>query len=215
MGSEGSEGGQGMAPTTADRTSARDRLLAAANELFYEEGVHTVGIDRVIERAGVAKATLYSTFGSKDELIRSYLDSRYAARKECISTEVASHDTPRQRLLSAFDVLSESISKPGYHGCAFVNASAEADPSSPILPVVDEYRTWLRTLLADLADLADLAGAAGAADPGQLARQLMMLYDGAGIAARIDGFLTATAARATAATLLDAAVTAKGSLPVS
>ena len=53
--------------------SARERLLDAANELFYEEGVHTVGIDRVIERAGVAKATLYSTFGSKDELVRAYL----------------------------------------------------------------------------------------------------------------------------------------------
>lgn len=199
-----------MAPTTADRSSARDRLLAAANELFYEEGVHTVGIDRVIERAGVAKATLYSTFGSKDELIRSYLDSRYATRKERISTEVASHDNPRERLLSVFDVLSESISNPGYHGCAFVNASAEADRDSPILGVVDAYRTWLRTELAERAERA------GAEDPGQLARQLMMLFDGAGIAARIDGYVTAaTAARATAATLLDAAIAAKRSGPAS
>jgi len=54
---------------TIDRGSARERLLAAADELFYDEGVHTVGIDRVIERAGVAKATLYSAFGSKDALI--------------------------------------------------------------------------------------------------------------------------------------------------
>ncbi|HEY4188196.1 MAG TPA: helix-turn-helix domain-containing protein, partial [Polyangia bacterium] len=53
--------------------SPRDRLLSAANELFYEEGVRAVGIDRVIERAGVAKASLYSTFGSKEELVRSYL----------------------------------------------------------------------------------------------------------------------------------------------
>jgi AcrR family transcriptional regulator len=199
-----------MALTTADRSSARDRLLAAANELFYEEGVHTVGIDRVIERAGVAKATLYSTFGSKDELIRSYLESRYAARKKRISEVVASHDDPRQRLLSVFDVLSESISNPGYHGCAFVNASAEADLSSPILGVADAYRTWLRT------EMTELARAAGAEDPGHLARQLMMLYDGAGIVARMDGDLTAAAAaRATAATLLDAAVAMKVSTPAS
>ena len=65
----------------ADRRSARERLLAAADELFYEEGVHTVGVDRVIERAGVAKATLYSAFGSKDELIRAYLAARHAARQ--------------------------------------------------------------------------------------------------------------------------------------
>jgi AcrR family transcriptional regulator len=199
-----------MAPTTADRSSARDRLLAAANELFYEEGVHTVGIDRVIERAGVAKATLYSTFGSKDELIRSYLDSRYTARKTRISEELARHDTPRERLLSVFDVLGESISNPGYHGCAFVNASAEADLDSPILGAVDAYRTWLRTELAELAELA------GAADPAGLSRQLMMLFDGAGLAARIDGYRTAaTAARATAAILLDAAGATKGSRPAS
>ena len=59
--------------------SARDRLLAAADELFYEEGIHTVGIDRIIEKAGVAKATLYSVFGSKEELIRAYLAARLAA----------------------------------------------------------------------------------------------------------------------------------------
>ena len=66
-------------PRPANRPSARDRLLAAADELFYEEGVHTVGIDRIIERAGVAKATLYSTFGSKDGLVRAYLEARHDA----------------------------------------------------------------------------------------------------------------------------------------
>ena len=69
----------------SDRLSARERLLAAADELFYEEGVHTVGIDRIIERAGVAKASLYNTFGSKDELIRAYLEGRYVARQERIT----------------------------------------------------------------------------------------------------------------------------------
>ena len=63
----------------AVRPSARERLLAAANELFYNEGVHTVGIDRVIEQAGVAKASLYNTFGSKDELVRAYLETRHAS----------------------------------------------------------------------------------------------------------------------------------------
>ena len=65
-----------MSTPTTERQSARERLLTAANELFYAGGVHTVGIDKVIERAGVAKATLYSVFGSKDELIRAYLQRR-------------------------------------------------------------------------------------------------------------------------------------------
>src|SRR5262249_42523015 len=72
--------------------SARDRLLAAATELFYAEGVHTVGIDRVIERAGVAKASLYSTFGSKEELVRAYLAGRAEARQRRVSERIARYD---------------------------------------------------------------------------------------------------------------------------
>jgi AcrR family transcriptional regulator len=68
------------AATPAPASSARERLLAAADELFYEEGIHTVGIDRIIEQAGVAKATLYSLFGSKDGLIRAYLQARLERR---------------------------------------------------------------------------------------------------------------------------------------
>src|ERR1700712_1232060 len=94
--------------------SARDRLLAAATELFYEEGVHTVGIDRVIERAGVAKATLYSTFGSKDELIREYLHGRHVARRERILVALERYPTARERLLGVFDVLGDSFADPGF-----------------------------------------------------------------------------------------------------
>src|SRR6201994_1128205 len=125
-------------PTKApDRIPARERLLAAADELFYEEGVHSVGIDRVIERAGVAKATLYSAFGSKDELIRAYLIGRHVVRREQITEAIARYETPRQKLLGVFDVLGESFLAPNYHGCAFLNASAEARPGSAIEEAVD------------------------------------------------------------------------------
>ncbi len=80
--------------------SAHDRLLAAANELFYAEGVHTVGIERVIERAGVAKASLYSTFGSKDELVRAYLQGRAETRRRRIAERLALYEDPRERILS-------------------------------------------------------------------------------------------------------------------
>ncbi|HSS88036.1 MAG TPA: TetR/AcrR family transcriptional regulator, partial [Streptosporangiaceae bacterium] len=84
----------------AARPSARERLLAAANELIYNEGVHTVGIDRIIEQAGVAKASLYNTFGSKDELVRAYLEMRHASVTERIMQAVERYDTPRERLLA-------------------------------------------------------------------------------------------------------------------
>ena len=189
-----------MSTKTMDRRSARERLLTAADELFYEEGVHTVGIDRVIERAGVAKATLYSAFGSKDELIRAYLQARHAARRERITRKLARYDNPRDRLLGIFDVLGESIAESGFRGCAFVNASAETRPGSAIEEVSDESRAWTRSLLVELGQ------AAGAADPGRLARQLTLLYDGATVSARMDRDPgAAAAARAAAVTLVDAA----------
>src|SRR6476620_2751318 len=107
-----------------ERRSARERLLAAAEELFYEEGVNTVGIDRVIERAGVAKASLYACFGSKEELIRAYLEGRQARREE----RLARYETPRTRLLGVFDVMGELFAEPTFRGCAFVRASAEMKP---------------------------------------------------------------------------------------
>src|ERR1700723_1898541 len=92
-----------MAAKAPAAPSARERLLAAASELFYDEGVHTVGIDRVIERAGVAKASLYNTFGSKDALVRAYLEGRHASVTERITAAVERYDTPRERLLAVFE----------------------------------------------------------------------------------------------------------------
>jgi AcrR family transcriptional regulator len=190
-----------MSTKTPGRTSARDRLLAAADELFYAEGVHTVGIDRVIEKAGVAKASLYSTFGSKDELIRAYLTARHERRRERITQRLAAYGNPRDRLLAMFGLLGESFAAPGFHGCAFANASAESAPGSAAEQATGQYRGWMRDLFTELATDA------GAADPAGLARQLMLLYDGANISARMDGEppAAAAAARDAAATLLDAA----------
>ena len=188
-----------MSTPTARRPSSRERLLDAADELFYEEGIHIVGIDRVIEKAGVAKASLYSTFGSKDELVRAYLNRKYEQRRTRITEWVARYDTPRDKLLGVFDALGESIAQPGYHGCAFANATAESSRGSAAEQVTQTYRAWMRALFTDLA------GQAGAADPATLGAQLHLLYDGVNWAARIDRDLAAAGrAQAAAAALLDA-----------
>src|SRR3982074_7341 len=98
--------------------SARQRLLDAANELFYEEGVHSVGVDRVVERAGVAKATLYALFGNKDGLVRAYLTARDEAIRERITRElVARYKTPRERLPGPFDGQRLQLKAPRFHRC--------------------------------------------------------------------------------------------------
>jgi AcrR family transcriptional regulator len=190
-----------MAVGTSTRPSARERLLAAANELFYNEGVHTVGIDRIIEHAGVAKASLYNTFGSKDELVRAYLESRQAGVVERITRAVERYDTPRERLLAVFEGQGELFSQPDYRGCAFARASAESQAGDLAEQAAEGYRHWVRALLTELA--AD----AGVPEPEMLARQLHLLYDGSGQSARMDRDPTvAAAARAAAAVLLDAAL---------
>ncbi len=183
------------------RPSARERLLAAANELFYNEGVHTVGIDRVIEQAGVAKASLYNTFGSKDELVRAYLQARHDNVAQRITHAVERYDTPRERLLAVFEGQGELFAQPDYRGCAFNRASAESHPGDATEQAAETYRRWVRALLTELATQA------GAPEPDVLARQLHLLYDGSGQSARMDHDPTAAAAaRAAAATLLDAAL---------
>lgn len=192
-----------MAVKNAARPSARERLLASANELFYEDGVHTVGIDRVIERAGVAKGSLYNTFGSKDELIRAYLEGRHASMEQRFGRALERYDSPRDRLLGVFDVQAELFSEPGYRGCAFARASAESHPGDLVEQATADYRAWVRSLFTRLGQEAGVPDAPG------LASQLHMLYDGSGLAARMDHDPSAAAAaRVAAAALLDAALAA-------
>ena len=185
------------------RLSARERLLAAAEELFYREGVQSVGIDKVVERAGVAKASLYSNFKGKDDLVRAYLQARYAARRAAIEARVALHDAPRDKLLSVFDVMTDALAKREYRGCAFLRATAEMPADASGRQVCRDARRWTRELLSNLAKEA------GAANPDALAGQLLLLYDGAAASAQMDRDPAAAIAAKTAAVLLIDAACAK------
>lgn len=191
--------------TPPKRPPARDRLLAAADELFYREGVDTVGIDRVIAEAGVAKASLYKAFGSKDELIRQYLVARHQAWADRVEGDVeARYDTPRDRLLGIFDVLGEQFAEPGFNGCAFINATVEIRPSTAIDTASRDFREWLQELFGRLVRQLGVDGSE------HLVNRLILLYDGASIGAQMDRDPTAAAAsRAAAATIIDAAIAAR------
>ncbi len=183
------------------KPSARERLLAAADELFYREGVQSVGVDRIVQRAGVAKASLYNLFGSKEELVQAYLDARHATTREQTERALTRFRTPRERLLGVFDAQGQIFTDPDFNGCAHISASAEARHGGPVECATDRFRLWVRTLFTDLARESGVADADG------LARQLHLLYDGAGLSARMDRDPSAaTTARTAAAALFDAAV---------
>jgi AcrR family transcriptional regulator len=185
----------------ARRPSARERLLWAADELFYAEGVQSVGIDRVIEHAGVAKASLYNLFGNKEGLVRAYLEARHNGITDQLMAAVDRHRDPRRRILAAFDAQAQMFAQPGFRGCAFVSAFAEAPLGGLVAQAAGEYRAWMRALFTDLA------GQAGASDPAELGRQLQIIYDGGTTAAWMDQDPSiASSSRAAVEALLDAAL---------
>jgi AcrR family transcriptional regulator len=196
-----------LKPEASERPSARDRLLAAADELFYAEGVHVVGVDRIVERAGVTKASLYTIFGSKDELVRAYLEKHFLGRQARIARILAAHTTPRERLLGVFAEVDGLLAGSAFRGCKFISAAAESRPGDASEVVAEKYRAWLWSVFTELAEDA------GANDANQVGRQLLLLYDGAAVAARMDDdrAAAAKAMRTAAVTLLDAAIPSKRS----
>ena len=194
------------AKTVAEpKASARDRLLAAADDLFYAEGVHVVGVDRIVERAGVTKASLYNTFGSKEELVRAYLENHLKGRQDAIGRIVAKNKTPRDQLLGVFGELEDALTGSDWRGCRFIMAVAEARPGDASEVVAEEYRAWLRSLFSDLAKEA------GVRDYKRFGTQVSLLYDGAAVAARMDKDRKGAAKAMSSAVvaLLDAAATRK------
>lgn len=184
---------------TEAKGSVRDRLLDTADRLFYAEGVQTVGIDRILEESGVAKASLYKHFGGKQALIAAYLERRRAAIAGRIAVATAAATTPRERILAVFASQARTYAQPSFRGCAFAAADAEAEPGGLVDTTVQQYRSWIHGLFRDLGRDA------GAHDPELLAVQLQALYDGAALAARNGAPLGDTILVA-AETLLDSAV---------
>jgi AcrR family transcriptional regulator len=165
----------------SDRPPPRERLLAAADQLFYEHGICSVGVDRILAEADVARASLYTTYGSKDELVRAYLQRRSDAWQASVAEVLPERwETPRERIIGIFALLTEWFETPGFNGCPFINASAEEASIEAVRDVRDRHRAWVRELFADLGREA------GVTDADALSEQLVLLYDGSMVGAQLD-----------------------------
>jgi AcrR family transcriptional regulator len=160
------------------KTPAADRILRAASEMFYREGIRAVGVDAIAAEAGVTKKTLYDKFGSKDELIAAYLRARDERWRSWLLDVVERRGgTARERILSTFDALAQWMERENPRGCGFVNAAAELPHADhPARVVVMEQKMWMRGYLAELA------AEGGAENPEDLAERLMILHEGASVA---------------------------------
>jgi AcrR family transcriptional regulator len=174
----------------------KERILAAADRLFYNQGIHAVGVDAVAAEAGISKRTLYNHYPSKDELIAAYLSRRGAQ-------VAAPEGSPLVQILGVFDALARWFGSRHFRGCPFVNAVAEfsGDRQHPVVPLavalkerrVQQFETQLRALRV--------------ADAPALAQQLAILFEGAIATSLVRGGdpQVGASARAAACVLLAAA----------
>jgi AcrR family transcriptional regulator len=173
-----------MTPTPAGTGTPpmRERIIEAAAELFYAQGIRAVSAEKIIARVGITKVTFYRHFPTKDKLVVAYLERR--ARWERDAVEAARRATAGQ-VSEAFRLIVEGIGaescSPGFRGCPFINAAAEyAEAKHPVRQVVDAHRRWFKATTEEMLQEVGVTDAPGAAD------QLMMLRDGAMVAGYLD-----------------------------
>lgn len=169
---------------------AADRILETASALFYRTGIRATGVDRIAADSGMTKMTLYACFGSKEELVRAYLERRDQRWREWFQRAVQRHAAgdPAQRPLAIFDALAERLRDPDFRGCAFINAMAElGDRSHPGHVTAIEHKARVQAFVRALLEESGYRSA----EP--LASQFMLLIDGAMITAYRQG--TPAAAR--------------------
>ncbi len=175
----------------------RDRVVRAADALFYERGIHSVGMDAVRDAAGISLKKLYALLGSKDELVIAVLRMRQQTLRDGLAQSRDQAQDARGRALSIFDFLDAWFCEPGFRGCGFINAFGEVGArSDDVAAVVRETKAAFRHYVEELVR------AAGGSPT--VALQIVLLAEGAQTTAAISGDATIAAqAKAAAATLLD------------
>jgi AcrR family transcriptional regulator len=185
--------------STPGLPAPRQRLLDAAADLFYRQGIGAVGVDLVSRTAGVSKRTLYQQFGSKDQLVAESLDAHGDA---ILGMYIPAGDPgapAREQILAVFDALSRWTAAETFRGCPFVNTATElADPGHPARVIARDYKLRLRDYFARQAERGE------AEDPERLADELTVVFDGAIVQAVMGAVRHPDVARTAVQALLDA-----------
>ncbi len=189
-----------MDTTTKRPSPARARLIDAATRLFYEEGIHAVGVDRVIEEAGVTRATLYKQFGGKENLVLAYLRNEDELLRALFAEAGEQVSDPSLLMDAVVQGIAADIRGRHTRGCPFINAAAEyPDADGPVRTLIEEHREWFRGTLQHVAEEAGLVA------PADVAASLVLLRDAALVGGYLDGDDRVTPAfERTARAVLDA-----------
>ncbi len=163
-------------------SAARERILATADRLFYNEGIHAVGVQRVVAESAVTRVTLYRHFPSKDALVSAYLERRSDYDHDQVDGIIAAHpEDPRRALEELATALTRDDFGAVRRGCPFINASAEFTGSHPARLHARKIRNWVTGRIEELLRQLDHR------DPRSTAQQLMMVRTGAVVSGALDG----------------------------
>ncbi len=180
-------------------TNTREKILATAEQLIYQNGIQATGMDLLVKTSGVARKSIYRYFATKDDVAAAALNARDVRWMDWFRTESDKADTPQARILKMFDVLKGWFESEGFRGCAFINTAGEiGDPQDPIRQIAMLHKQKLLDYTLGLCEQL------GIADPQVLAKQLLILIDGAITVARVMGdYSTAESVRAVAQSMLE------------
>ena len=192
-------------PQRVTLTPGARRALAAAGRLFYERGIHAVGVDLIAAEAGVTKKTLYDRFGSKEQIVVEYLADRDQRWRAFLAGHLDTvGDSPELRLTAIFDASREWTAENSAKGCSMVNAHAEiSDPSHPAYAIIIGQKRWMLDLFTGVCRDASVR------DPETLARTVMLLHEGALVAHGLQVFPDAVRLASEQATALLVAAAAR------
>lgn len=189
-----------MTTAKTRRRPGLERVLATADRLFYERGLHATGVDLIAAEAGVSKTTMYTYFRTKDDLVAAYLQGRSNAWREHVNDQLERRGgSPVEKVLLVFDLLGEWFATDDFRGCPFINAEAESSHDAPGHRINLGHRAWVRELFTELLRPV------GVANPDDLLiLQLAALYDGTMASAHAEpGLAWSHASREAARTLIE------------
>jgi len=163
-------------------TNTRDKILTTAEQLIYQNGIHATGMDLLVRTSGVARKSIYHHFANKDEVAAAALNARDVRWMAWFRTECDKADTPQGRILNIFTVLKGWFESEGYCGCAFINTAGEVgDSADPVRQIARRHKQKI------LDYTLELAGQLNIEHSSSLARQLLILIEGAITISRVMG----------------------------
>ena len=155
-------------------TDTRDKILTTAEQLIYQNGIHAMGMDLLVKTSGVARKSIYRHFANKEDVASAALIERDERWMQWFRTESDKGKTPQERILNMFTVLKSWFESDGFRGCAFINTAGEVgDPEDPVRQIAKMHKQKLLDYTLELAEQLYVE------HPGDLARQLLILLEGA------------------------------------